>query len=95
LWSVFAFGTGGTAAAWSLSTLLPSLVARVTEPAERGRVLGWIHLWWNAAMIAGSLLGGALYDRGAGLPFLIAGALNVASVGLVFVFFGGDGAAEQ
>jgi MFS family permease len=94
LWSVFAFGMGGTAAAWSLSTLLPSLVAHVTEPAERGRVLGWIHLWWNAAMIAGSLLGGALYERGAGLPFLIAGALNVASIGLVFVFFGGDGVTE-
>jgi predicted MFS family arabinose efflux permease len=94
LWSVFAFGMGGTAAAWSLSTLLPSLVARVTEPAERGRVLGWIHLWWNAAMIAGALLGGALYERGAGLPFLVAGALNVASIGLVFVFFGSNGAAE-
>jgi MFS family permease len=88
LWSVFAFGMGGTAAAWSLSTLLPSLVSRVTVPEERGRVLGWIHLWWNAAMIAGSLLGGALYERGPGLPFLVAGALNVVSVGLVFVFFG-------
>jgi MFS family permease len=95
LWSVFAFGIGGTAAAWSLSTLLPSLVARVTEPAERGRVLGWIHLWWNAAMIAGSLLGGALYERGAGLPFLVAGALNVVSIGLVFVFFGTGSAGER
>ena len=54
LWGVFSFGTAAAAAAWSLSTLLPGWVANVTVAAERGRVLGWIHLWWNAAMVAGS-----------------------------------------
>jgi MFS family permease len=87
LWSVYAFGTAGTAAAWSLSTLLPILVARVTETEERGRVLGWIHLWWNVAMMVGSMLGGALYERSAGLPFLVAGSLNTVSIALTWAFF--------
>ena len=87
LWAVFFFGTVGDAAAWSLSTLLPSLVARVAGAEERGRVLGWVHLWWNVAMILGSLLGGALFDRWMGLPFLIAGVLNLLSVALTFSFF--------
>jgi MFS family permease len=87
VWGVFLFGTLGTAAAWSLSTLLPSWVAQVTVSQERGRVLGWIHLWWNLAMIVGSMVGGALYERWAGVPFLLAGALNVFSIALAFVFF--------
>jgi predicted MFS family arabinose efflux permease len=87
LWGVFAFGTIGAAAAWSLSTLLPLWTARVASPDERGRVLGWVHLWWNAAMIAGSVLGGALFERSAGLPFLIAGGLNLLAVGCSFLFF--------
>ena len=86
-WSVFLFGTAGTAAAWSLSTLLPSLVAHVTVQQERGRVLGWVHLWWNLAMMIGSLLGGYLFERSAGLPFLVTGAVNILSVALVVVFF--------
>jgi len=87
VWSVFAFGTAGTAAAWSLSTLLPSLVAQVTVPQERGRVLGWIHLWWNLAMMIGSLLGGYLFVRRAGLPFIVAGTVNMLSVAVVIAFF--------
>ena len=87
LWAVFLFGTVAAAAAWSLSTLLPGWVAHVTEPAERGRVLGWIHLWWNVAMMLGSLLGGALYVRGPGLPFLATGAANVFSIGLAIAFY--------
>jgi MFS family permease len=85
--SVYAFGTLSTAAAWSLSTLLPSMVAQVTESEERGRTLGWIHLWWNVAMMVGSMAGGALYERVAGLPFISAGALNLLSIALVFAFF--------
>jgi MFS family permease len=87
LWSIFAFGTLGAAAAWSFSTLLPTLVAQVTEPAERGRVLGWIHLWWNLAMIVGSMVGGVLFEWGMGLPFLVAGVLNLLSIVLAFLFF--------
>lgn len=87
LWAVFAFGAAGTAAAWSLSTLLPSWVAHVTEAPERGRVLGWIHLWWNVAMMLGSMLGGALYVRTPGLPFLVTGAMNTLSIPLAFLFY--------
>lgn len=87
LWSVFAFGVLGTTAAWSLSTLMPSLVAQVTEAEARGRALGWIHLWWNLGMVAGSLVGGVTFRWGPGLPFFIAGALNLGAIALVFVFF--------
>jgi MFS family permease len=84
---IFVCGTLGTTAAWSLSTLMPSLVARVTQSHERGRVLGWVHLWWNLGMILGSLAGGALYRWGAGWPFLLAALLNLVAICLVFVFF--------
>jgi MFS family permease len=87
LWVVFTFGTVGIAAAWSLSTLLPSLVAQVSVPEDRGRILGFIHLWWNLAMVIGSLVGGALFEIASGLPFLIAGVANIGGLGLLFLFF--------
>lgn len=87
LWGVFIFGSLGLAAAWSLSTLLPSLVAEVTAPEERGRVLGWIHLWWNLAMSVGAMAGGAMFEVAARLPFGISAVLNVIAIGLVFVFY--------
>jgi DHA1 family multidrug resistance protein-like MFS transporter len=87
LWVVFTFGTMGIAAAWSLSTLLPSLVAEATVPEERGRVLGFIHLWWNLAMVVGSMAGGALFEISSGLPFLVAGAANLFSIALLFAFY--------
>jgi len=86
LWVVFLFGTVGIAAAWSLSTLLPSLVAQATVPEERGRVLGFIHLWWNLAMIIGSMASGTLFEIAPGLPFLAAGLANLCSLALLFVF---------
>lgn len=86
LWAVFVFGALGTMAAWSLSVLLPTLAAQTAEPEERGRVLGWVHLWWNAGMIAGSLLGGALYPTHHGLPFLLAGLLNAGAIGVALLF---------
>jgi MFS family permease len=87
LWVVFTFGTMGIAAAWSLSTLLPSLVAEATVSEERGRVLGFIHLWWNLAMAVGSMAGGALFEIAAGLPFLVTGAANLFSLALLFAFY--------
>jgi len=83
LWPVFVLGTTGLAAAWSLSTLLPNLVAQVTAAQERGRVLGFIHLWWNLAMILGSLGAGALAELSIGIPFGVAGALNLLSLFLL------------
>jgi MFS family permease len=51
LWAVFACATVAVAAAWSLSTLLPSLVASISPPSEHGRVIGFVQLFWNLAMI--------------------------------------------
>jgi MFS family permease len=87
LWAMYVFGTLGTATAWSLSTLLPTWVVLVSEERERGRVLGWVHLWWNVGMIVGAMIGGALYERQPGLPFLVAGLLSVFSIALSFAFF--------
>jgi len=87
LWALFAFGTIASAAAWSLSTLLPGWVSQIAGASERGRVLGWVHLWWNMAMMLGALLGGGLYERAVGLPFLVSGAVNVLSIGLAVAFY--------
>ena len=86
LWVIFAAGLVGIAAAWSLSTLLPPLVAQATAPAERGRTLGFIHLFWNLAMILGALLGGQLFSRSASLPFVAAITTNVIVWLLLFLF---------
>jgi MFS family permease len=86
VWSLALFGSLTTAAAWSLSTLLPLWAARVARPDERGRVLGWVHLWWNVAMIAGSLAAGPLLARSPSLPFVVAAALNVGTIALVVMF---------
>jgi MFS family permease len=85
--SIVAFGTLGTAAAWALATLNPVMVSQVSAPHERGRVLGWVHLWWNLAMIVGSIAGGILFERWIGLPFLVAGAMNLPALALTFVFY--------
>ena len=50
-------------------------------------MLGWVHLWWNVGMIVGAMIGGALYERQPGLPFLVAGLLSVFSIALSFAFF--------
>jgi MFS family permease len=97
LWGLLVFGTVSTAAAWSLSALMPSLVARAAPPEGRGRALGWVHLWWNLGMTLGALVGSALVQRSAGLPFWVAGGLNLMTVLLVVYFFrlGLHGSREQ
>ena len=80
-------GVNRRAAAWSLSTLLPTLVSLVAETHERGRILGFAHLFWNAAMILSALTGGLLFKAGSGLPFLLGAGGNAVAVVLVFSFF--------
>jgi MFS family permease len=87
LWGVFLFGVLGLAAAWSLATLLFCLVSDGVPRAEHGRAFGLLHATWSVAMIAGSLLGGALTRVAPGLPFLAAGLLNVGSVAVAMAFF--------
>ena len=86
LWVVFVCGTLGIGAAWSLSTLLPTLVSKVTVPAERGRVLGFVHLFWNLAMILSSLTGGFLFEAWQGLPLLAGGFACACAIGLFMAF---------
>jgi MFS family permease len=81
LWIVFAGGTLAIAGAWSLSTLLPIQMTKAVEPSSVGRALGFVHLFWNLAMIASGLAGGVLFEAWKGLPFLIGGAS--AAAGLV------------
>ena len=87
LWGVFLFGVLGLAVAWSLATLLFCLVSDGVPRAEHGRAFGLLHATWSLAMITGSLLGGALTRVAPGLPFLVAGLLNIASVAVAMAFF--------
>ncbi|MSR82590.1 MAG: MFS transporter [Candidatus Latescibacteria bacterium] len=75
--ALFVFGTGLTATAWAISTLVPSLINEVAGPQEKSRLVGLLHLVWSTAMVAGSLLGGTLVEIDPGLPFL-GGALLAA-----------------
>jgi MFS family permease len=99
LWAIYAFGAMGASAAWSLSVLTPCLVADTIRSEERGRVLGWLHLVWNGAMLVGSLMGGALFAWRAGAPFLVAATMNLGAVALAMAFFrdnsGPPGLAES
>ncbi len=87
LWGVFLFGVMGLAVAWSLAALMFCLVSDGVPRAEHGRAFGLLHATWSLAMIGGALLGGALTRVAAGLPFLVAGLLNIASVAVAMAFF--------
>jgi len=87
LWSFYTFGVLGACAAWSLSTLMPCLVADTTVVVERGHVLGTLSLLWNVGMMVGSLVGGALVEVAAGLPFFVAALLNLGAIVLAVSFF--------
>lgn len=87
LWGIYTFGILAASAAWSLSTLMPSLVSEASTSEERGRVFGVLHLLWNAGIIVGSLIGGALVDVAAGLTFAVATVLNVGAIVLAVTFF--------
>jgi PPP family 3-phenylpropionic acid transporter len=77
LWTVFLGGTSAVAAAWALSTLVPTQLTQAVGVDGRGRALGTVHLAWNFAMIVAGLAGGVLFEAWGGLPFLV-GALAAA-----------------
>jgi MFS family permease len=87
LWGVFVFGVLGLAAAWALATLIFCLVSDGVPRPEHGRAFGLLHATWSIAMIGGSVLGGGLTRIAAGLPFLVVGLANVASLALTLAFF--------
>jgi len=86
LWVVFAGGTAAIAGAWSLSTLLPVQMTKAVEPSAVGRALGFIHLFWNLAMILAGLAGGVLFETWNGLPFLVGGAAAAAGLAAAAAF---------
>jgi MFS family permease len=85
--AVFLFAVLGMAGAWSLSVMVPPMVALVADADQRGRVLGFIQLSWSLAMILGSLAGGLLFEAWTGLPFLVSGVIVLAAPILLMVFF--------
>jgi len=95
LWGLYAFGILGGAAAWSLSTLMLVLVSGATSPDQQGRVLGALILLWNVAMIISAMIGGALVEVRAGLPFAIAVVLNLGAIAIAVSFFREESAAPS
>ena len=63
------------------------LVSDGIPSAEHGRAFGLLHAIWSLAMIGGAMLGGALTRVATGLPFLVAGLLNIGSVVIAMAFF--------
>ncbi len=88
VWGLFVFGVLGVAAAWSLSTLMYVWVADGVSKAEHASSFGLLHAVWSLSMITGSLLGGSLVRTFPGLPFLVAGLLNVGSLVLALAYYG-------
>ena len=84
---LFVFGILGIAAAWALSTLMYVLVDDGIAKEDHPATFGWLHAVWSFSMIAGTLLGGWLVRVGPGLPFLVAGVVNVGSLVLVIVYY--------
>ncbi len=87
LWGLYLFGILSAAAAWALSTLMPSLVARTSRPQEAGRILGFLVFLWNIAMMVGALIGGMLVTLHPSLPFLLAGLASLGALLIARSFF--------
>ena len=73
----FTMSVIAASAAWSMSALVPVLVAHSMKPDLRAKSLGWIQLWWNIGMVTGAWAGGWLFETNVELPF-VAAAVVVA-----------------
>ncbi len=87
VWGLFGFGVSGIAAAWSLSTLMYVWVNDGVPKAEHPATFGLLHAVWSISMITGSVVGSWLVSTSAGLPFLLAGLLNVGSLFLLVAYY--------
>ncbi len=91
VWGLFAFGVLGIAASWSLSTLMYVWVSDGVPKSEHPATFGLLHAVWSLSMVTGSLLAGWFGSgRFPGLPFLVAGLLNIGSFFLTFVYYNRD-----
>jgi MFS family permease len=86
LWVVFAAATVAVSAAWSLSTLLSIQLRESVETSGQGRALGYVHLFWNLAMILAGLTGGVLFEWWNGLPLLVGGLAAAAGLPVAAAF---------
>ena len=84
---LFIFGVLGVAAAWSLSALMYVWVADGVPQGEHASSFGLLHAVWSLSMITGSLLGGWLVRSTPGLPFVVAGLLNVGALFLTVAYY--------
>jgi MFS family permease len=84
---LFIFGVLGIAAAWSLATLMFIWVSDGVPKAEHPSTFGLLHAVWSLSMISGSMLGGWFASSMPGLPFLIAGLLNIGSYFLTMAYY--------
>jgi len=84
---VFVFGVIGIAAAWSLSTLMYVWVNDGIAKAEHAMTFGLLHAVWSISMISGSVFGSWFVSSLPGLPFLVAGLLNGASLFLITAYY--------
>ena len=78
----FIMSVVAASAAWSMSALVPVLVARSVIPELRAKSLGWIQLWWNIGMVTGAWAGGWLFEINVALAFAAA-AVVVATTPFV------------
>ena len=56
-------------------------------PAEHGWAFGLLRSAWSLSMVIGSLVGGWLLRPAAGLPFMLAGILNIGSLFLASAYY--------
>ena len=87
VWGLYVFGVLGIAAAWSLSTLMYVWVNDGVARAEHPATFGLLHAVWSLSMITGSVLGGWFVTTRPGVPFLIAGLLNIGSLFLIMAYY--------
>jgi MFS family permease len=62
-----------------------ALIVDLAEPALRGRTVGLYYLIRSVAIAPAALVGGILFERSAGLPFVVAAAIGVVGTGVFAV----------
>jgi MFS transporter, ACDE family, multidrug resistance protein len=87
VWGLYLFGVLGIATAWSLATLMYVWINDGVPTSEHPATFGLLHAVWSLSMITGSVLGGWFVSTLPGLPFLLAGLLNIASLFLILAYY--------
>jgi MFS family permease len=80
LGAAFAFVIGGLREVGEPSR--KALIVDLAEPALRARTVGLYYLIRSVAVAPAAVVGGVLFERAAGLPFLVAAAIGVVGTGV-------------